>query len=56
MSNTRGFITQPSEGNFEVRIVTPISKRQTRPEILRMLWKNKSVFSGVCAVSEGPTP
>ena len=29
ISNTRGLITQLSEGNLEVKIITPISKRQT---------------------------
>lgn len=27
MSNTRGLITEPSKGNLEVKIITPIPKR-----------------------------
>ena len=42
VSNTRGFITQTSEGNLKVKIITPISKRQIRPETLCVLRKINS--------------
>lgn len=42
VSNTRGLIAQTSEGNLKVKIITPISKRQTRPETLCVLGKINS--------------
>lgn len=51
-SNTRGFITEPSEGTLEVKIITPMSKKQTKPETLCMLCENKLIFSGVCILTE----
>lgn len=52
MSNTRGLITEPSKGNLEVKIITPIPKRQTRPETVSMLWKSKLIFSSACVLTE----
>lgn len=51
-SNTKGLITEPSEGNLEVKFITPISERQTRPKTLHALWENKLVFSGDGVLTE----